>query len=198
MERRFGKPLLFLTVVVGELAAGVAAWRVAERVVAGANLLRRDLIASATFALGLVLFTVALVLTTAADLGSQTSWFSYVLAILVSSAVYGLVTSTLVEADAGVESDRRGLLLRLPVLVLGAASFYLVGSRILGATIGGLIVLTNGRTLLASFGVAGNPQLLAYAALLTVWAVALLVALRGIRAERGAPVFAYRGAPPFS
>jgi uncharacterized membrane protein YfcA len=56
--------------------------------------------------------------------------------------------------------------------------------RILGATIGGVIVLTNGRTLLDGAGVAGDSQAIIYAALLAVWAAACIVAFRGIRAER--------------
>ena len=56
--------------------------------------------------------------------------------------------------------------------------------RVLGAAVGGLIVLTNGRTLLDTVGVAGSPQTVAYGALVAVWCVAIAVAVRGIRAER--------------
>ena len=56
--------------------------------------------------------------------------------------------------------------------------------RILGAAVGGLIVLTNGRTLLDTVGVNGNPQAAAYAALVAVWGVAILVVVRGVRQER--------------
>jgi hypothetical protein len=56
--------------------------------------------------------------------------------------------------------------------------------RILGAAVGGLIVLTNGRTLLNTIGVEGNPQIAAYLAIITVWCVAIAVVVRGIRLER--------------
>jgi uncharacterized protein len=56
--------------------------------------------------------------------------------------------------------------------------------RILGAAVGGLIVLTNGRTVLDGMGVAGNPQVAAYAALFGLWCVAILVVVRGVRHER--------------
>jgi uncharacterized protein len=56
--------------------------------------------------------------------------------------------------------------------------------RILGATIGGVIILTNGRTLLNGLGVEANFQILVYAALLSVWAVALYVAIRSVRTEK--------------
>jgi uncharacterized protein len=56
--------------------------------------------------------------------------------------------------------------------------------RILGAAVGGLIVLTNGRTVLDGMGVAGNPQIAAYTALVGLWCVAILVVVRGVRHER--------------
>ena len=56
--------------------------------------------------------------------------------------------------------------------------------RILGAAVGGLIVLTNGRTLLNTNGVEGNPQIAAYLAIIAIWCVAIAVVVRGIRLER--------------
>jgi uncharacterized membrane protein YfcA len=57
--------------------------------------------------------------------------------------------------------------------------------RILGAAVGGLIVLTNGRTLLNVAGVTGNPELAALLAIVAVWCVAIVVVARGVRQERG-------------
>ena len=59
--------------------------------------------------------------------------------------------------------------------------------RILGAAIGGLIIVTNGRTLLNSFGIRDGSQVAIYAAILIVWAVALALAMRSVRAERLRP-----------
>jgi uncharacterized membrane protein YfcA len=56
--------------------------------------------------------------------------------------------------------------------------------RILGAAIGGVIVLTNGRTLFNSLGVESSIQLFLYLTLACVWVLAIAVAIRGIRAER--------------
>jgi hypothetical protein len=56
--------------------------------------------------------------------------------------------------------------------------------RILGAAVGGLIVLTNGRTLLNTIGVEGNPQIGAYMTLIAIWCVAIVVVVRAIRLER--------------
>ena len=60
--------------------------------------------------------------------------------------------------------------------------------RVLGATVGGLIVLTNGRTLLTTAGIHGDPQLAAFLTLSGIWIVALVIAVRGVRQERVAAV----------
>lgn len=57
--------------------------------------------------------------------------------------------------------------------------------RVLGAAVGGLIVLTNGRTLLNVAGVEGSPQIAAYVAIIAVWCAAIVVVVRGVRQERG-------------
>jgi uncharacterized membrane protein YfcA len=66
--------------------------------------------------------------------------------------------------------------------------------RLLGATIGGVIIFTNARTLLGSSGIEGAPRLAIYLGLAAVWGVALVIALRSLRAERsgagGAPAVA--------
>jgi uncharacterized membrane protein YfcA len=56
--------------------------------------------------------------------------------------------------------------------------------RVLGTAVGGLIVLTNGRTLLNTIGVDGNPQIGAYLALIGIWFLAIVVVVRGVRVER--------------
>ena len=55
--------------------------------------------------------------------------------------------------------------------------------RILGAAIGGLIVLTNGRTLLREAGTTPDLRVVAYAAVAALWAVAVIVAVRAVRTE---------------
>lgn len=60
--------------------------------------------------------------------------------------------------------------------------------RLLGATIGGVIIFTNARTLLAISGVDGAPRVATYLALAVLWGIALVVALRGLRAERSGAV----------
>ncbi|MBW3632832.1 MAG: sulfite exporter TauE/SafE family protein [Chloroflexi bacterium] len=57
--------------------------------------------------------------------------------------------------------------------------------RLLGTAVGGLIVLSNGRTLLDALGVQGSPQIAAYLTLIGIWIVAIVVVARGVRQERG-------------
>lgn len=56
--------------------------------------------------------------------------------------------------------------------------------RLLGSVIGGVIVLTNARTLLVGVGVSADLQIAVYIALICGWTVALAVAFRAIRSER--------------
>jgi len=55
--------------------------------------------------------------------------------------------------------------------------------RVLGSAVGGLILLTNGRTLLREFGVAPDVRLVVYGLFVTVWVAAIAYAWRGIRAD---------------
>ncbi len=63
--------------------------------------------------------------------------------------------------------------------------------RLLGTAAGGLILFTNGRTLLKEFGVSGEPLLSIYALIILVWVVLLAVALANVRRERRVAVAAY-------
>ena len=56
--------------------------------------------------------------------------------------------------------------------------------RILGAAVGGLIVVTNGRTVFNALGIEGNPQIAAYGALVVIWSAAIAVVVRSVRQER--------------
>lgn len=57
--------------------------------------------------------------------------------------------------------------------------------RILGSAVGGLIILTNGRTLINLLGIETHFQTSIYVALVLAWATAVLFALRGVRGEGG-------------
>lgn len=57
---------------------------------------------------------------------------------------------------------------------------------VLGAFTGGLLVLTNTRTLLATFGVTGPGAALTYLAVVALWATGIAVAVRTVRGERAA------------
>jgi uncharacterized protein len=60
----------------------------------------------------------------------------------------------------------------------------IVPARMLGASVGGLIIITNSRTLLNEFDVPGGTRAAIYLGLSSVWLVALGIALRGLLAER--------------
>lgn len=57
--------------------------------------------------------------------------------------------------------------------------------RILGSAVGGLILLTNGRTLMREFDLAADARLAAYVMFAALWAAALTVAVRGVRTGGG-------------
>jgi len=53
--------------------------------------------------------------------------------------------------------------------------------RILGSAVGGLILLTNGRTLMREFGVAADARIALYTLLALVWLAAMAYAVHGVR-----------------
>lgn len=55
--------------------------------------------------------------------------------------------------------------------------------RILGSAAGGLILLTNGRTMLRETGVAADLRYLVYAVVVAIWIAALAIVFRSIRTE---------------
>ncbi|WP_214368991.1 sulfite exporter TauE/SafE family protein [Pseudonocardia sp. H11422] len=57
-------------------------------------------------------------------------------------------------------------------------------AAVLGTAVGGLIVLTNARTMFAAVGVSGTPRLVAYAVIAMVWLVLVGMAVRRVRAAR--------------
>ncbi|RJL26547.1 sulfite exporter TauE/SafE family protein [Bailinhaonella thermotolerans] len=61
-----------------------------------------------------------------------------------------------------------------------------IPARMLGAAVGGLIVLTNLRTLFKSFGTPDDIRYVAYAAVSVAWAAAVAVALRAVLRSRAA------------
>ena len=60
----------------------------------------------------------------------------------------------------------------------------IVPAQLLGAGVGGIIVLTNARTLLRAFDVPGEARAIVYIGLAVVWAVAATFAVRLLRRAR--------------
>lgn len=92
-------------------------------------------------------------------------------------------------------------LLALPVvaallaggLVAAPIAAFLVKSlhpRILGSAVGGLILLTNGRSLLVTAGIEGQAQAAVLAAVTTLWLAAFAWAIKGVLAARPAQAHA--------
>ncbi len=67
---------------------------------------------------------------------------------------------------------------------IAAALVRYVPPRLLGAAVGGLIVLTNARTILRSLGVEAELGAAVYCVVVVVWATALVLAVRRYRSER--------------
>lgn len=58
-----------------------------------------------------------------------------------------------------------------------------IPGRLLGSLVGGIIIITNSRTLMSSFEVDGAPRVAIYLALFAVWAAAIAVSVRGLRRD---------------
>jgi uncharacterized membrane protein YfcA len=88
--------------------------------------------------------------------------------------------------DEGVVWSAVGALL-VGGLIAAPIAAYLVRHmppRLLGASVGGLIIVTNLRTLMNAFEVDGGARVLAYVVASALWALALGLAWRGLQRER--------------
>ncbi len=103
------------------------------------------------------------------SLGSQGIAFKYVAALLIGGVVAAPLAAWLVRH---------------------------VTPSLLGASVGGLILITNTRTMFDTYGVPGDVRTLAYAALGIVWVAALAIVVRRLRRE-GLPLIerGHRGEP---
>lgn len=79
---------------------------------------------------------------------------------------------------------------------VAAALVRFVPARMLGAAVGGVIVLTNSRTILRAADLEAGWGQVAYPALLALWVAAVLLSARTYRAERAAPAVAGPGQSP--
>lgn len=93
---------------------------------------------------------------------------------------------------AGVDPMIVGALLVGGVLAAPLAAWLvrLVAPRILGASVGGLILVTNARTLFGVFQIEGAARLWAYVSLYSLWATALALAVV-VQRRSGQPLLAF-------
>jgi DMSO/TMAO reductase YedYZ molybdopterin-dependent catalytic subunit len=118
-----GKPLLFLSVLLGELALFLVAWRLSGTLRLAVT--GQVILASAVAWAALMLASLALVAFTEAKLGSAGDWLRYGLVGVAACLTYGTFSGLVSEssARAPVEPDaRRAFLLRLPVLLLAGGA----------------------------------------------------------------------------
>ena len=101
------------------------------------------------------------------SLGSQGIAFKYVAALLIGGVAAAPIAAWLVRH---------------------------VTPALLGASVGGLILITNSRTLFDTYGVPGDVRTLAYAAVGTAWMAALAIVIRRLRRD-GQPLLQRQLAP---
>jgi len=89
---------------------------------------------------------------------------------------------------AGVSLATVGALLAGGLVAAPVAAWLVhkVPARMLGSAVGGLIILTNSRTLLLQFDVAGDTRVLVYGLIAAAWAAAIGVSARGVLGDRAA------------
>jgi uncharacterized membrane protein YfcA len=58
-----------------------------------------------------------------------------------------------------------------------------IPGRLLGSLVGGIIIITNSRTLMKSFEVTGGTRTAVYVALFAVWGLAVAISVRGLRRD---------------
>lgn len=137
------RPLLFVSVTIGQLAVYLVAWRRTAGLhshVAGiaSRELTAALIPTAVFVFATVLFDQLL----DAHLNSATSWPEYVLVTFFCSIVFVVITRMLEAWDATisgapVDSSRRLFLGKGPAVAVGILGLYVVGSQVLNTKKGG-------------------------------------------------------------
>ena len=58
-----------------------------------------------------------------------------------------------------------------------------IPGRMLGSLVGGIIIITNARTLMGSFEIDGAPRAAIYVSLFVLWGAAIAISIRGLRQD---------------
>ena len=58
-----------------------------------------------------------------------------------------------------------------------------IPGRLLGSLVGGIIIVTNARTLMSSFEIDGSPRAAIYVTLFAIWGAAIAISVRGLRRD---------------
>ena len=140
----FGKPLLFLSVMLGQMTVYAIAWRYGRRQ-APESLHVGGVVAALLAFVVFIALSVFMIVLTAADLGSRTSWFVYTQATLLASVVFALIAGMSEAFPANVQpsdtdaaiNPRRIFLAQVPGFVAGGLSLLVMARFFLDATGGG-------------------------------------------------------------
>lgn len=137
--QELARPLLFLSVLAGQLIIYIASWRITALIRSPAA---RGIVVFALCASVMILITAALGSLFDAGLGTATSWPEYVMATALCSAVFVVSTRVLEVWDTSVagglaDPGRRIVLGKAPAVVVAVVGVYVVGARLLDSRKGG-------------------------------------------------------------
>ena len=137
------RPLLFISVTIGQLAVYLAVWRRTATLTSYIGGIAVREFAAVLISAGAFIAATAIVgRLFDAGLGSATSWPEYVLVTLLCSIVFVLITRSLEAWDASIsgapaDSSRRLFLGKGPALAIGIVGLYVVGAQVLNTRKGG-------------------------------------------------------------
>jgi DMSO/TMAO reductase YedYZ molybdopterin-dependent catalytic subunit len=137
------RPLLFISVTIGQLAVYLAVWRRTAGLTSYiGGIATRELAAVLISAAAFIAAPAVIGTLFDAGLGSATSWPEYVVVALFCSLVFVLISRSLEAWDASisgapVDSSRRLFLGKGPALAIGIVAVYVVGAQVLNTRKGG-------------------------------------------------------------
>lgn len=137
------RPLLFVSVLLAQLAVYVSVWRRTEGIDGHVwGVPKRELTAALVAAGVFVAATVLIGVFFDAELGSSTSGTEYVLVTLFAAIVFALTSRALEMWDASIsgapaDSSRRLFLGNGPAVAIGILAVYVVGTQVLNTRKGG-------------------------------------------------------------
>lgn len=136
------RPLLFATVILGQIIAYAASWRLTSVLQREDGLPLRQAAAALVSFAAIAVFTLLLGLVFDAGLGSQTTWPEYLLVVAGCAAVFAIAAAAVEAWTAGAgrepkDARRRLLLGKGSAVAAGAIAVYVLGAQVLQTRKGG-------------------------------------------------------------